>query len=568
MKLNLMEVPFSTRGSYLAVSYLEGKFQGKEVETGLYLRTVHGSAKSSFLARITPVHEKKALQYTYEAKPQNIRIHTEYGEAGIAFADDKTMVFNGDVDLELDFMSEGTMFTFAQPWKSGDRDFYLVNCFNGNSRYMLRAGEGTITLDQKWSVSTAEYCRLLLGAGTGEKYTVTLEENFEDWMDRGLDYDYEEVVNNSLHQFMEFYRSMPTVPAEYEEAALVAAYVDWASIVSPCGVLQRESMFMSKNWMCNVWSWDHCFNAMALAYNNPKEAWDQFMVMFDFQKESGNIPDSVNDAVVINNYCKPPIHGWTLKKLMKIMDLSKEQLLEAYEKLSRWTNWWLNCRDENGDGLCEYTHGNDSGWDNATAFSQLPPVTLPDLNAFLVLQMDVLADVAEKLGYMSDVDMWKTRSDRMMQRMLDVLFRDDRPAALAGFDMKQVGTDSLILYLPIILGDKLPEKIRRNMTESIKSEKFNTKYGLATESIKSSAYEADGYWRGPIWAPSTMIILDGMRECGENEFVQEITHKFCRMVQKSGCAENFDALTGCGLRDRAYTWTASVMLVMAHEYLN
>lgn len=563
-----MEVPFSTRGSYLAVSYLEGKFQGKEVETGLYLRTVHGSAKSSFLARITPVHEKKALQYTYEAKPQNIRIHTEYGEAGIAFADDKTMVFNGDVDLELDFMSEGTMFTFAQPWKSGDRDFYLVNCFNGNSRYMLRAGEGTITLDQKWSVSTAEYCRLLLGAGTGEKYTVTLEENFEDWMDRGLDYDYEEVVNNSLHQFMEFYRSMPTVPAEYEEAALVAAYVDWASIVSPCGVLQRESMFMSKNWMCNVWSWDHCFNAMALAYNNPKEAWDQFMVMFDFQKESGNIPDSVNDAVVINNYCKPPIHGWTLKKLMKIMDLSKEQLLEAYEKLSRWTNWWLNCRDENGDGLCEYTHGNDSGWDNATAFSQLPPVTLPDLNAFLVLQMDVLADVAEKLGYMSDVDMWKTRSDRMMQRMLDVLFRDDRPAALAGFDMKQVGTDSLILYLPIILGDKLPEKIRRNMTESIKSEKFNTKYGLATESIKSSAYEADGYWRGPIWAPSTMIILDGMRECGENEFVQEITHKFCRMVQKSGCAENFDALTGCGLRDRAYTWTASVMLVMAHEYLN
>lgn len=568
MKLNLMEVPFSTRGSYLAVSYLEGKFQGKEVETGLYLRTVHGSAKSSFLARITPVHEKKALQYTYEAKPQNIRIHTEYGEAGIAFADDKTMVFNGDVDLELDFMSEGTMFTFAQPWKSGDRDFYLVNCFNGNSRYMLRAGEGTITLDQKWSVSTAEYCRLLLGAGTGEKYTVTLEENFEDWMDRGLDYDYEEVVNNSLHQFMEFYRSMPTVPAEYEEAALVAAYVDWASIVSPCGVLQRESMFMSKNWMCNVWSWDHCFNAMALAYNNPMEAWDQFMVMFDFQKESGNIPDSVNDAVVINNYCKPPIHGWTLKKLMKIMDLSKEQLLEAYEKLSRWTNWWLNCRDENGDGLCEYTHGNDSGWDNATAFSQLPPVTLPDLNAFLVLQMDVLADVAEKLGYMSDVDMWKTRSERMMQRMLDVLFRDDRPAALAGFDMKQVETDSLILYLPIILGDKLPEKIRRNMTESIKSEKFNTKYGLATESIKSSAYEADGYWRGPIWAPSTMIILDGMRECGENEFVQEITHKFCRMVQKSGCAENFDALTGCGLRDRAYTWTASVMLVMAHEYLN
>ena len=54
---------------------------------------------------------------------------------------------------------------------------------------------------------------------------------------------------------------------------------------------------------------------------------------------------------------------------------------------------------------------------------------------------------------------------------------------------------------------------------------------------------------------------------GEKEFVKSLTEKFCEMVLKSGCAENFDALTGDGLRDRAYTWTASVMLVMAHEFL-
>ena len=155
----------------------------------------------------------------------------------------------------------------------------------------------------------------------------------------------------------------------------------------------------------------------------------------------------------------------------------------------------------------------------------------------------------------------------MLDKMLQVLFRDEKPIGLAGFDMTEVDCDSLILYLPIIIGKKLPEEIRRTMIETLKSEKFNTEYGLATESPASSAYEPDGYWRGPIWAPSTMIVLDGMRECGEEEFVSEAVHKFCRMIQKSGCAENFDALTGEGLRDRAYTWTASVMLVMAHEYL-
>ena len=324
---------------------------------------------------------------------------------------------------------------------------------------------------------------------------------------------------------------------------------------------------MSKNWMCNVWSWDHCFNALALAYHCPKEAWDQFMVLFDFQKESGNIPDSINDTKVIHNYCKPPIHGWTLRKLMKVMDLSVEQLKEAYEKLGKWTSWWINYRDENGDGLCEYSHGNDSGWDNATAFDHLPPVTLPDLAAFLVLQMDVLSEVAEKLNEKADAKMWKDRADEMLNNMLDILFENGKPIARAGFDMHKVENESLILYLPIVLGKRIPEEIKEKLIQTLESDKFQTAYGLATESWHSKEYQADGYWRGPIWAPSTMLILDGLKECGEDAFVKDMTEKFCKLVQKSGCAENFDALTGEGLRDRAYTWTASVMLVMAHEYL-
>ena len=36
---------------------------------------------------------------------------------------------------------------------------------------------------------------------------------------------------------------------------------------------------------------------------------------------------------------------------------------------------------------------------------------------------------------------------------------------------------------------------------------------------------------------------------------------------RSGMAENYDAITGDGLRDRAYTWTSSVFLILAHEYL-
>ena len=175
---------------------------------------------------------------------------------------------------------------------------------------------------------------------------------------------------------------MPQIPAKYDELAEVAAYVNWESLVAPYGFIKREAMLMSKNWMCNVWSWDHCFNA-----------------------------------------------------------------------------------------------------------------------------------------------------------------------------------------LPLILGNRLPEDIRRKGIATLKSNKFMTSNGFATESPASSLYEDDGCWRGPIWAPSTFIIIDGLTECGEKEFATVMVERFCDMMSKSGCAENFDALTGEGLRDLAYTWTASVMFVLAHEYL-
>ena len=75
-------------------------------------------------------------------------------------------------------------------------------------------------------------------------------------------------------------------------------------------------------------------------------------------------------------------------------------------------------------------------------------------------------------------------------------------------------------------------------------------------------YTEDGYWRGPIWGPSTLLIVAGLREAGFGELAQRIADGYCRMCEKSGFAENFNALTGEGLRDRAYTWASSVYLLL------
>ena len=107
--------------------------------------------------------------------------------------------------------------------------------------------------------------------------------------------------------------------------------------------------------------------------------------------------------------------------------------------------------------------------------------------------------------------------------------------------------------------------LREKLLAEVSSEKFLTRFGLATESPSSGRYDPDGYWRGPIWAPEMMIAIDGVRACGDEVLARELALRFCRMCDKGGFAENFDALTGAPLRDKAYTWTASAFLVVAHE---
>ena len=92
-----------------------------------------------------------------------------------------------------------------------------------------------------------------------------------------------------------------------------------------------------------------------------------------------------------------------------------------------------------------------------------------------------------------------------------------------------------------------------------------TEFGPATEPVDSPHYEDDGYWRGPIWAPSTALVESGLRASGFTELADTVSARFRALCEISGFAENFDARTGAGLRDRAYTWTAAVYLTLAAD---
>jgi hypothetical protein len=65
-----------------------------------------------------------------------------------------------------------------------------------------------------------------------------------------------------------------------------------------------------------------------------------------------------------------------------------------------------------------------------------------------------------------------------------------------------------------------------------------------------------------------MIITEGLAAIGEKALANDLRLRFCRVVAKSGMSEDFDAISGVGQDDPAYTWTSSIFLVFAHELLD
>lgn len=567
MEIDLRNVPFSRNGAYLAFSILPGVDGRPE---GLYLRSVHGGAQSfqpgGRVALVEVLVDGRPVPYEVRASPSGMDLNTIRGTLSICISDPWVIRLRGEgVTARLTFHAASG--DYAIPASEGR---CRVNCPSQQINFMFTPLDGRWQVFAPWTGTGAREMMIELIAGEdGGVCEGAIEEYASVWRPRAYEMSFDECRVEVQAEFVQWLEQMPKVPPEYAQARRLAAYVNWSSVVEPVGHFLRPAMYMSKNWMTNVWSWDHCFNAMALTYHKQMMAWDQLMLMFDMQDEHGALPDSYNDRHVSWNFCKPPIHGWVLQWMMdRTSFVRSDQVRQIYGPMCRWTEWWFRYRDDDHDGIPEYHHGNDSGWDNATPFEVGVPLESPDLCAYLVLQMETLAKLAASLNDTEEAESWQRRSEELLQKMLEHFWQGDHFVAMRAGDHLLADTESLILYLPLLLGRRLPVGVRRELVNGLsRADRFLTPYGLATESPQSKRYDPDGYWRGPIWAPSTMILCEGLAAAGEMDLVKTIARRFCDMAAQSGFAENYNALTGEGLRDRAYTWTSSVFLVLAHEYL-
>ncbi|PPF89554.1 glycogen debranching protein [Subtercola sp. Z020] len=554
---DIRSIPFSRRGSWLDISPVVALH---DVRDDLHLVSHQTGMHAIFT--LEPLQGGERVPVDVDAAPGRLRLAGAGGEIEIVFENDTTLRLRGRMlDLRLaDAAAALTPFTGTYLFHDPIDGSAVFTSYETGRRYRITTLRGTAT------VAGAE----LLGSGEravtigGDEWEVAIEEFETARAPFTGTLSFDEAARAVALDFDDYVDRVAPWRSERTPGAVAAAYVLWSATVSARGFLTREAILMSKHWMDKVWSWDHCFNALALSPGLPREAIDQFSVVFDFQDAAGALPDSVTHSEVLYNFVKPPIHGWAFRKLRQSLaePLSRDVVAELYGSLVRWTRFWLDSRRAPGHPLAHYQHGNDSGWDNSTTFDNDRLIESPDLAAFLVVQFDVLAELADELGLAGDADEWRAELRSMRGALLE-LWDADTFVARAVTTGRRSTTTSLLTTLPIVAAAHLPAEVSHLLAERISL--HLTEFGPATQLVDTPEYEADGYWRGPIWAPSTALVEDGLRQAGETGLADLISARFRALCERSGFAENFDALTGEGLRDRAYTWTASCYLTLARE---
>ncbi len=427
-----------------------------------------------------------------------------------------------------------------------------VNLYSKKSK-MLIVSQNTINVNQFWNVISSDNLSVTFDKGI-TNISVTSDSFANEAFQLETD------VQTSCQKIEEHFKNFWKLQSiSYEPNQFEAKYILWSCFVHSSGHLKYDACYMSKNIMTNIWSWDNCFVSLGLAKEQPKRAYEQFMSFYHVQSPHGNYPDFMNPLYVSYDFTKPPIQGILYKELMKInyeYFTEKERLTLVIDSFKRLVEYWTTHRTFNNLISLPYnTHGNDTGLDNASVFDKTVEMRTPDLFVYLIKLMELINELEtiiniEKTNY-------QTFIDEYINELENNMYDGNKFTSYNVHDHSRVVDSMSILELtPLLISEKFENEVKLNLMKNF--DNFYTEHGVASESPKSSFYVNDGYWRGPIWAPTTCLIYLGLINSNQEQIAKELRMKYIKLCDEYGYAENFNALTGEGLRDKSFAWTAAV----------
>ena len=94
---------------------------------------------------------------------------------------------------------------------------------------------------------------------------------------------------------------------------------------------------------------------------------------------------------------------------------------------------------------------------------------------------------------------------------------------------------------------------------------FGSPFGVPTVPVNSEWFHSKLYWQGPAWLNMNWLIIDGLKRYGFDDHAQTLRESTLEMIDRSGCWEYFDPLTGEPAGADNFSWTAALAIDLAYQ---
>jgi putative isomerase len=379
-------------------------------------------------------------------------------------------------------------------------------------------------------------------------------------------------IEAAARRWHDWFAAVPPLAGPCREQYYYAWWIMRAGLISTRFYTTREAMTPSKTHYVGVWQWDAFFHALAYRFVDMRLAKDQLRIILDHQREDGMMPDAVHDEGVVAHLVspvdadvtKPPLIAWVAWKLYQ-HDGDKEFLDEIYEPLVRWNNWWFERNDLDGNGLCEYQHPFSSGLDDSPLWDGGMPVESPDLNTYLCLQQEALADIATVLGLTADARLWSRQAEATARRMVRWLWDPRAGLFRARRQGQAIDVTTPLSLLPLMTG-RLPERITRRLVERLTDPAtFWSRYPVPSVALNDPNHDPHQMWRGPTWVNLNYLLMEGLQRCGYHAEAAELRRRTIELIGRHrDIYEYYDPQTGDPPPKAAslFGWSAALFIEM------
>lgn len=211
--------------------------------------------------------------------------------------------------------------------------------------------------------------------------------------------------------------------------------------------------------------------------------------------------------------------------------------------------------------------GRECGWNQEQIYRNGPFLMGDPGIQFILMRADrdlrALAMMLDETGPVAQIDRWIATS----KEGCDLLWND----AVGSFCAKEMRSGVLgdgitnASMLAFYAGAGSAEQ-RAMLIRHAEAILARVAYGFPSWDPRHEAFEAQRYWRGPVWSVVNYMMVLGLEECGYDELAQRLRHDTIRLIERSGFCEYFDPITGRGYGGGSFTWTAAIYLAWTQGF--